>query len=116
MHVETKDQLDQIYEAHAAICKTFASPLRLRIVEALGEDEHTVSQIVEMLGISKSNASQHLSIMREKGVVEFRRQGGFIYYRLANPKILIACRLMREILLEGLARAGELSRLEQRSI
>lgn len=104
-------QQDQLYELHASICKTFASPWRLRLVEALGEGERTVSQLVETLGVSKSNVSQHLGIMREKGVVEFRREGGHTYYRLSNPKILVACRLMREVLLEHFQRAGELARL-----
>ena len=42
---------------------------------------------MEALDASKSSVSQHLGIMRDKGVVEFRRQGGFVYYRLSNPKI-----------------------------
>lgn len=102
---------DRLYELHASICKTFASPWRLRLVEALGEGERTVSQLAHILGISKSNVSQHLATMREKGVVEFRREGGYTFYRLSNPKILVACRLMREILLEQIQRAGELARL-----
>lgn len=103
---------DRLYELHAAICKTFANPWRLRIVEALGDGELTVSDLVESLGISKSNVSQHLGIMREKGVVEFRREGGRVFYRLANPKTLQACRLMREVLLEGFERVGELTHLD----
>ncbi len=110
-----KYQQDRLYDLHAAICKTFASPWRLRIVEALGEGEHTVSQLVEVLGISKSNVSQHLGIMREKGVVEYSRRGGHVFYRLSNRKILQACRLMREVLLEHFERTGELFRLERQT-
>ncbi|MEK7777176.1 MAG: metalloregulator ArsR/SmtB family transcription factor [Chloroflexota bacterium] len=108
--MESKSQRERLYDLHAAICKTFASPWRLRIVEALGDRECSVSQLVELLGISKSNVSQHLGIMREKGVVEYRREGGHVFYRLSNPKILAACRLMREVLLEQLERTWELSR------
>jgi ArsR family transcriptional regulator len=113
--MSSREGTDRLYDLQAAICKTFANPWRLRIVEALGEGEHTVSQIVEMLGVSKSNVSQHLGIMREKGVVEYRREGGHVYYRLSNPKILQACRLMREVLLEQFERVGELSRLQGRT-
>ncbi len=109
----SKDKEDRLFEFQAAICKTFANPWRLRIVEALGDRQMTVSQLVEALGIPKSNVSQHLGIMREKGVVEYRRQGGHVYYWLSSPKILSACRLMREVLLERLESAGELSRAEQ---
>ena len=104
---------DRLYDMHAAICKTFASPWRLRIVEALGEQEQTVSYLVVRLGVSKSNVSQHLAIMREKGMVEYRRAGGRVFYRLSNPKILQACLLMREVLLEQLDRAGQLSQLQR---
>lgn len=107
------DPQEHLYELHASICKTFTNPWRLRIVEALGDGERTVSQLVEMLGISKSSVSQHLGTMREKGVVDYRRDGGHVNYRLSNPKILAACRLMREVLLEQLESAGELSRLER---
>ncbi len=103
-----------LYELQAAICKTFASPWRLRIVEALGDGERSVSQLVEVLGLPKSNVSQHLGIMRDKGVVEFRRGGGYVYYRLSDPRILAACRLMREVLLQRFARAAQLSRVERR--
>jgi ArsR family transcriptional regulator len=107
------DQQDRLFESQAAICKTFANSWRLRIVEALGDRELTVSQLVEALGIAKSNVSQHLGIMREKGVVQYRRDGGHVYYWLSSPKIVMACRLMREVLLEQLESAGELSRFEQ---
>lgn len=102
---------DRLYELHAAMCKTFANPWRLRIVEALGDGERTVSDLVELLGIAKSNVSQHLGIMREKGVLEHRREGGYVFYRLSNPKTLAACRLMREVLLEQFREAGEFSSL-----
>lgn len=113
--METRDRVDRLYDLHAAICKALANPWRLRIVEELGERESTVSQLVELLGITKSNVSQHLGIMREKGVVDHRREGGYVFYRLSNPKVLQACRLMREVLLERLEGAVRLSRMEPRN-
>ena len=113
--MKAREDLGHLYDLHAAICKTFANPWRLRIVETLGDSECTVSQLVASLGISKSNVSQHLGIMREKGVVEFRREGGYVFYRLSSPKVLEACRLMREVLLEQFARVGELYRLERQT-
>jgi ArsR family transcriptional regulator len=104
---------DRLYQAQADICKTFPSPWRLRIVEALGDGELPVSQLVQTLGIPKSNVSQHLAIMRDKGVVDARRAGGYVYYQLASPKIVVACRMMREVLLDRLTRAAELARVER---
>lgn len=113
--MKARTNQERLYELHAAICKAFANPWRLRIVEALGEEERTMSELVELLGIGKSNVSQHLGIMREKGVVDYRREGGFVFYRLSNPKVLRAGELMREVLLEQFDRAGELSRLERQT-
>lgn len=102
-----------LFEAQADVCKTFANPWRLRIVEALGDGELTVSGLVQALGIAKSSVSQHLAVMRERGIVEFRRAGNHVYYRLSSPKVLAACRLMREVLIERLERAGEMARMER---
>jgi ArsR family transcriptional regulator len=107
-------QQDQLFDLQAGICKTFTNPWRLRIVDALGDRELPVSELVEALGIPKSNVSQHLGIMREKGIVQCRREGGHVYYWLASPKIVLACSLMREVLLERLESAGELSRWSRR--
>ena len=107
-------QQDRLFESQAAICKTFTNPWRLRIVDALGDRELTVSELVDALGIPKSNVSQHLGIMREKGIVQWRREGGHVYYWLASSKIVLACRLMREVLLERLESAAELSRWSRR--
>ena len=99
----------RLYERLAAICKTFSSPWRIRIVEELADGEQPVSYLVDRLGIPKSNVSQHLSLMREKSVVEFRREDGFVYYRLTNPKLLEACRLMRAVMIEQFESDGALA-------
>jgi ArsR family transcriptional regulator len=96
---------ERLYKAHADICKTFSNPWRLRIVDTLGEGEMTVSDLSAALGISAPSVSQHLAVMRDKGVVETRREGKRVYYRLDNPKTLEACRLMRQVLLEHLERS-----------
>ena len=108
-------QRDRLYQAHADICKTFSNPWRLRIVETLGSGERTVSELVQALGIAKSNVSQHLAIMRDKGVVLARREGGHVFYHLSTPKILEACRLMREVLMELMEEAGILAQAQRRA-
>ena len=92
-----------IFEMHAEICKVFTSPKRLEIINALRDGERSVGELVDLLGIRQTNLSQHLSILREKGVVSMRKEGQNVYYSVANPKILDACDLMREVLLERLA-------------
>ncbi len=95
--------MDQkIYEMHAEICKVFTSPKRLEIIDLLREGEKSVTDLATSIGVSQSNVSQHLSILRDKGVVAVRRDWNNMYYSISNPKILEACRLMREVLLERL--------------
>jgi len=69
-----------------------------------------VGEMVKAMGIAKANLSQHLSIMRQKGILLTRREGTTIYYRLARPKITEACGIMREVLLDSLADQERLSR------
>lgn len=92
----------KIYELHAEICKSLASPRRLAIINILGEGEKTVTQICEKLNLPKANISQHLAVLRAKGIVTTQREGLHIIYKIANPKIIKACGLMREVLFESL--------------
>jgi ArsR family transcriptional regulator len=68
----------------------------------------TASELIEKIGVSKANLSQHMSILKSKGVVLTRREGVNIYYRISNPKIIQACDLMREVLLEQLQEKGKM--------
>ncbi|MEE9151100.1 MAG: metalloregulator ArsR/SmtB family transcription factor [Thermoplasmata archaeon] len=99
----------KLYEMHAEICKIFTSPKRLEIIDLLQNEEKSVSELLAATGLSQSNVSQHLGVLREKGVVVARREGNTIFYRIANPKILEACRLMREVLLERMNKSGKLA-------
>ena len=93
----------QIFKLQAEICKTLADPKRLMILHELREGEVSVSQLVSNLGLSQANVSQHLAILRERGIVTTRREGTTIYYSLANPKIADACDLVRGVLVDQLA-------------
>jgi len=100
---------EEIFELHADVCRTLSNPKRLKILSALRDREMPVGQILAKMGrIGKANLSQHLAVMRQKGVVATRREGNLIYYRISSPKIIQACDLMREVLFEQLAGKGAL--------
>jgi ArsR family transcriptional regulator len=99
-----------IWELQADICQVMANPKRLQILHLLGEKELSVGEMVQVLGVAKANLSQHLSLLRQKGIVITRRQGTTIYYRLAIPFITEACKIMREVLLATLAARDKLHR------
>jgi len=92
----------EVFELQAEICKTLANPKRLEIIASLKEGELSVGELVERLGISKANVSQHLAVLRQRKVVTSRRDGVNIFYRINNPKIVDACALMKAVLLEQL--------------
>ena len=91
-----------LYAMHALICQTLANPKRLEIIDNLRDGECSVGELAKALEVSPSNASQHLTVMRQNGIVIARREGLNVFYRIANHKIVRACELMREILLDRL--------------
>jgi len=80
-----------VFELQAEICKVLANPKRIRIISVLKDGEKSVTEISNALEISQSNTSQHLMIMKPKGVVKSRREGREIFYRIAVPELSLAC-------------------------
>lgn len=100
----------KLYEVHAEICKTLGNAKRIEILNALDDRELTVSELVDILDISPANVSQHLAVMRQKGILTTRREGSNIYYKISNPKVSQACSLMREVLLEQLEEGQKMAK------
>ena len=91
---------NDFYELHANLCSIFSSPRRLEIIDVLTDKELTVSAILDSMSISKTNLSQHLTLMKDRGIVQTRRDGQHIYYSITNKKIIRAYKLMGEVLRE----------------
>jgi ArsR family transcriptional regulator len=92
----------QFFKLQSDICKTLADPKRLMILHELRGGEMSVGQIVSSLDLPQANVSQHLALMRERGIVTTRREGTSVYYRLSSHKIGEACDLVRQVLEEQL--------------
>lgn len=80
------------------------------ILNSLRGGEKSVSELAELVGAQQANVSQHLAVLRQRGVVATRKRGANIYYSVANPKIIQACDMIREVLLEQLAKNRELTK------
>jgi ArsR family transcriptional regulator len=91
---------------HERICKSIADPKRLLMLHALRRGELNVGELAEVLSISQPNASQHIAVLRDRGIVLPRREGTTIYYRLASERIIDAIDLMWSFLEEGFANAS----------
>lgn len=90
------DRDDDIRQAALAV-KAIAHPLRLKILCVLGDQEVSVQDIVEQVGTSQSNISQHLSILRDKGVLTTRKDANRVYYRIGDLRTLKLVGMMRDV-------------------
>lgn len=89
---------DEYYELHASVCKGLADPKRLLIIDALREGERSVTEICDVAELPQSNISQHLAVLREKGLVVTRREGQRVYYAVASEKVTQALDLLLEVM------------------
>jgi DNA-binding transcriptional ArsR family regulator len=93
------DQLrEELTQLTTSVCKALSDPKRLMILYVLRDGPLTVSELVEVLEASQANVSQHLAILRERGIVEPDRRGNNVYYSLRHSQVLVAVDLLREVL------------------
>lgn len=76
------------FKREAQVLKALAHESRLMIVDRLGRGECTVGELVDLVGLDQSTVSKHLSVLRQHGIVEDRREGTFVHYRLVTPCVL----------------------------
>ncbi len=93
-------QAKTIYEMQAEICSALASPVRLQILDLLSNKEMTVGELLEVLKVPKANLSQHLSVLKDAGILSARKEGLYHYMSLSIPKIKDACSLVKSVLAE----------------
>ena len=98
----------EVFERQARLCKAFAHPARLQILDLLGSREQGVSELQETLGISKTRISQHLAILKSAGVLATRRNGKQVLCSLAIPEVKQACELIRKVLEAHIAQSHRL--------
>jgi len=91
------------YRVHAELCKVLTDPKRLMILDALRHAERSVGDLADIMGVTLPNASQHLAVMRNTGLVEGRRTGTTVIYRLAEPTIVDACDIVQRIVARRVA-------------
>src|SRR5713101_6951522 len=88
---------DRLYGQFARIGKALASPHRLELLELLAQGERTVESLATEIGTSLANASQHLQALRQASLVESRKEGLHVYYRLADPRVCDVCQAIRTV-------------------
>ncbi len=91
---------DNFYNLHAEVCKTLANPRRQAIIDALRHGALKVNDLIAKTDIPQANLSQHLAILRSKGVVNTKKDGNHVYYSISNHKIIQAYDLISEVLMD----------------
>lgn len=91
--IERQEHIEQAARA----LKSISHPLRLKILCVLGADEVCVQDIVDAVGTSQSNISQHLAILRDKGILVTRKDANRVFYRVGDARTLQLVGMMREI-------------------
>lgn len=96
-------------EFKAGIFQALAHPTRIAVAECLREGEHSAGAILERVpGLEQANLSQHLAVMRSKGVVLARKEGNQVFYSLRHPMLSEVLEIMRQYFLTQLTEASEM--------
>lgn len=101
--------MDDVTRLQAEVLKVLANPVRLDILHRLADGPLEVGRLAEAVGTTQPNASQHLAVLRSSGLVEAQRHGREIRYRLTDPDVIVACGLMRGVLLRHIGRLADLA-------
>jgi DNA-binding transcriptional ArsR family regulator len=89
---------DPVYVVKAQMFKVLGHPVRIRILELLSEGERTVGELQGELQLDSSGTSQHLTALRQQGILDNRRAGTSVYYRLRDPRVTQLLAVAKQIL------------------
>jgi DNA-binding transcriptional ArsR family regulator len=95
--IDTTIDLDTERQRSAVVARALGDPKRLCVLESLANGEASVGELATRVSCQVPNMSQHLAVLRSAGLVTTRREGNTVYYRLVDPKILEACKLLQTI-------------------
>src|SRR4030095_3825759 len=97
MDTRNREFKDRLYAQFARVGKAVGNPHRLELLELLAQGERSVDALATETGLSLANASQPLQGLRQGGVVETRKEGFFVHYRLADPTVFELCTAIRHV-------------------
>ena len=94
---------DPVYVVKAQLFRVLGHPVRIRILELLSDGERTVGDLQTELNLDSSGTSQHLAALRQQGVLDSRRAGTSVYYRIRDPRVSQLLAVAKQILTSALA-------------
>lgn len=91
---------DARFTLFAEVFAALAHPKRLEIIHILGDGEHTAGELSKKTGLSKANVSQHVNILKARGLIHCEKRGTFCHYGLTDPGVLDTCERIRPIIID----------------
>ena len=101
------EELEELAQKQAAICKVFSSTRRVLIVWVLRREEMTVTEIAHAIGASLQGTSQHLRLMKDKGILTSRKDGQTVFYRISQNALIQNCLILERSPLSEKAKLNE---------
>lgn len=95
---------EELEDLTAGVCRALSDPKRLMILYALNDGPRSVGELAELLEVSQSNVSQHLGLLRDRGLVDTERDANRVIYTLRHPRLLKAIDLLRGVMNDELDR------------
>jgi ArsR family transcriptional regulator len=103
----TKRELE-LYKLQADLCKAFSDPKRLLIISELRKGQKSVGDLVRILAAPQAAVSRHLAVLRERGIVDARREGNNVFYSISDPRVCDACDIVYQILMARIEKSQRL--------
>jgi len=97
-----------LHQLKAEVFKTLGHPMRIRVLELLSEREHSVGEMLTLLGVEASNLSQQLAVLRRSGFVSTRREASTVFYSVTSPQVAELLAVARRLLTTQLSDQMEL--------
>lgn len=97
------------HQAKANFFKTLGHPARIRVLEVLRRGEHSVSELIPLVGLTQSHLSQHLAVLRRGGIVSTRKEGTTVLYSVTDPRMFHLLETAKEILATSMASSGSVA-------
>ena len=107
---QTSSLSEELSHLHADFCYALADQRRLLLIYALAEKSRTVKELTEELGVSQPSISRHLKILRERGLVQGKRDGASMVYRLADHRLIEALDILRQVMRDQLQHRADITR------
>jgi ArsR family transcriptional regulator len=100
---------EEVNQLHANICNGLADPIRILLLYKLYEEPTSVNDLANSVNLSQPTVSRHLKILKERGLVFPHRDGQFVYYHLADARIIEALDLMRAVMADNLSERARIT-------